>query len=136
MCATYCVLKANLAHPIALFDEAAELAKYGVIDAVDLRESLQSNDQKEMLDKMRSSGASAFTQRSFFDKKADMNGAIYERMVILIPYKAPDMVKQIRISFEQINIKMLNLESATYLNTKELTSVERDDRSFDFLGGF
>lgn len=57
-------------------------------------------------------------------------------MVILIPYKAPDMVKQIKNSYEQINMKMLNLESATYLNTKELTQVERDDRSLDFLSGF
>jgi len=28
------------------------------------------------------------------------------------------------------------LENATYLNTKELTEAERNDRTFDFLGGY
>jgi hypothetical protein len=66
----------------------------------------------------------------------DPNDAIYERMVIVIPYKAPDMVKKILTSFEQINLQILKLENATYLNTKELTEEERQDRTFDFLGGY
>ena len=36
----------------------------------------------------------------------------------------------------EINLKILNLGNATYLNTKELTEEERNDRTFDFLGGF
>ena len=31
---------------------------------------------------------------------------------------------------------ILNLENATYLNTKELTDEERNDRTFDYLSGF
>jgi hypothetical protein len=64
------------------------------------------------------------------------NEAIYERMIIIIPYKAPDLVKQISESFEQINLKILKLDNITYLNTKELTEQEQSDRTFDFLGGF
>lgn len=30
----------------------------------------------------------------------------------------------------------MNLGNATYLNTKELTDEERNDRTFDFLGGY
>lgn len=56
MMATYCVLKANLAHPIALFDEATELAKYGGIESVEGRESLQSAEQREIIEKMSRSG--------------------------------------------------------------------------------
>jgi len=57
-------------------------------------------------------------------------------MIIIIPYKAPDLVKQISESFEQINLKILKLDNITYLNTKELTVQEQNDRNFDFLGGF
>lgn len=57
-------------------------------------------------------------------------------MIIIIPYKAPDLVKQISESFEQINLKILKLDNITYLNTKELTEQEQNDRTFDFLGGF
>lgn len=66
----------------------------------------------------------------------DLNDAIFERMIIIIPYKSPDLVKKIKNSFESINMKILNLENATYLNTKELTKSEKEDRTFDFLGGF
>jgi hypothetical protein len=57
-------------------------------------------------------------------------------MIILIPYKSPDLVRQIKNSFENINLQLLNLENATYLNTKQLTQSEKNDRMFDFLGGF
>ena len=57
-------------------------------------------------------------------------------MIILIPYKSPELVKQIKNSFENINLQLLNLENATYLNTKQLTQSEKNDRMFDFLGGF
>ena len=57
-------------------------------------------------------------------------------MIILIPYKSPELVKQIKNSFENINLQLLNLENATYLNTKQLTQSEKNDRMFDFLGCF
>jgi hypothetical protein len=66
----------------------------------------------------------------------DVNGAIYERMVIILPYKAPSEVKQIQSSFERINLQGLKLDNARYLNTKELSDAERADRTLDYLGGF
>jgi hypothetical protein len=47
------------------------------------------------------------------------NEAIFERMIIMIPYKAPEMVKRIEETFEKVNLKGLNLPNARYLSTKE-----------------
>jgi hypothetical protein len=66
----------------------------------------------------------------------DPEQAIFERMVILIPYKSPEIVNRIMRSFENLNMDILKLENATYLNTKELTEEERSDRTFDYLSGF
>jgi hypothetical protein len=66
----------------------------------------------------------------------DINGAIFERMIIIVPYKSPETVKSIEASFERINLAGLNLENARYLNTKELTEEEREDRNLEFIGGF
>jgi hypothetical protein len=66
----------------------------------------------------------------------DPKGAIYERMVIILPYKAAQEVKQIQSSFERINLQGLKLDNARYLNTKELSEAERNDRMLDYLGGF
>jgi hypothetical protein len=57
-------------------------------------------------------------------------------MIIIIPYKAPDHVKAIQSTFERINCSGLGLENARYLNTKELSTEERDNRRLDFLAGF
>lgn len=37
-------------------------------------------------------------------EKMDVNEAIFERMILIIPYKAPETVKQIKNSFEMINM--------------------------------
>ena len=66
----------------------------------------------------------------------DLEGPIFERMIIIVPYKSPETVKHIEAVFERINLQGLNLENSRYLNTKELTEEERADRSLDFLGGF
>lgn len=66
----------------------------------------------------------------------DIKGAIFERMIIILPYKSPDMVKHIEASFERINLAGLNLENSRYLNTKELSESEQKDRTLDFLSGF
>ena len=66
----------------------------------------------------------------------DPSQAIFERMIIILPYKAPEMVKQIQIAFENINLQGLNLDNSRYLNIKELTQEEKDNRLLDFLGGF
>ena len=57
-------------------------------------------------------------------------------MIIILPYKAPTEVKQIQASFERINLQGLKLDNARYLNTKELTEAERNNRNLDYLGGF
>lgn len=49
------------------------------------------------------------------------NDAIFERMVIKIPYKSPDLVKRIEETFERVNLKGLNLPNARYLSTKEFS---------------
>ena len=50
----------------------------------------------------------------------DINGPIFERMIIIVPYKSPEIVKHIEAVFERINLTGLNLENSRYLNTKEL----------------
>lgn len=64
------------------------------------------------------------------------NDAIYERAILIIPYKAPETVAQIESSFEKINLVCLGLENSRYLNTRELTTEERSSRKIDFLSGF
>jgi hypothetical protein len=64
------------------------------------------------------------------------NDAIFERMIIMIPYKSPEMVKRIEESFEKVNLKGLNLPNVRYLSTKEFDEKERKDRKLDFMGGF
>ncbi len=66
----------------------------------------------------------------------DINGPIFERLIILVPYKSPEVVKHIEATFEKINLTGLKLENSRYLNTKELSAEERADRTIDFLGGF
>ena len=66
----------------------------------------------------------------------DIDGPIFERIVIIVPYKCPETVKHIEATFERINLAGLNLENSRYLNTKELSEDERKDRRLDFLGGF
>lgn len=61
--------------------------------------------------------------------------AIFERMVIIIPYKAPETVAQIERSFERINMEKLGFDNVRYLNTKEFTEEERKNRRLDFVGG-
>jgi len=70
------------------------------------------------------------------EPEIDLDGAIFERIVIIVPYKSPDSVKSIEASFERINLAGLKLENARYLNTKELSEEEKADRNLDFLGGF
>ena len=78
------------------------------------------------------------TANTFSKSKTSMNvnepnvnkkvsNSIYERIIIVIPYKAPDTVQRIANTFEQINMKILHLDNVTYLNTKELTETERHD---------
>jgi hypothetical protein len=49
------------------------------------------------------------------------NDSIFERLIIMIPYKSPSMVKSIEETFEKLNLKGLNLPNARYLSTKEFS---------------
>jgi len=62
--------------------------------------------------------------------------AIFERIILIIPYKSPDIVKRIEETFEKVNLKGLDLPNARYLSTKEFTEQERKDRKLEFIGGF
>ena len=81
---------------------------------------------------MQSQSQIASSSQSFYDprsgktspkqqKKIDLNDAIYQRIVLILPYKSPKLVKHIINSFQQINLKILKLESLAYLATKEFT---------------
>lgn len=66
----------------------------------------------------------------------DENDAIFERTIIIIPYKSPDLVKQIESAYEKVNLKGLGVDNIRYLNTKEFSEDERKNRRLDFIGGF
>jgi len=61
--------------------------------------------------------------RPTFLKKSE-HETYYCRMIIVLPYRSSDKVKQVENSFEQINLKCLNLPNPRYLSTKELTKQE------------
>lgn len=66
----------------------------------------------------------------------DPDEAIFERAILMIPYKSPDNLKRIQDSIDEINMECLGFDSVRYLNTKELTEEERNNRRLDFIGGF
>ena len=143
VCSTYSTIIANLSRPIGPFDEKAEIQEYK--DMIKKQQEIASGSERaspdagaatdkdqppsspELSQKYKSTTAIGFI---------DLNEAIFERMVIIIPYKSPDMVKRIEDSFEKVNLKGLNLPNARYLSTKEFSEEERSDRKLDFMGGF
>ena len=148
MNATYTVMLANLTHPIGSFDHEKEMA---LLSADSIRESQKTvgeevksgrvtGDQDRSPSKQGGEEAAAAElpdeEPIEVEEISDWNGAIFERMIIIVPYKSPDTVKAIEASFERINLTGLNLENSRYLNTKELSEEERNDRTIDFLGGF
>lgn len=92
MNATYCSLIANLAYPISYFDSEAELM--GTLAKKTVRSSesaeISSESPKQQINSPNQ-GESSFSIKQF--EKTDPNTALFERMIILIPYKAPDTVK-------------------------------------------
>jgi hypothetical protein len=123
---TYFVLTADLAHPIGSFDEAKQMEM--------VKQEINRTESERITETARSKTESQAIRRPV----AAMieSDAIYERMIIVIPYKQSDQVKAIESSFEAINIELLGLSNARYLNTKELTKEDKANRSMDFLGGF
>ena len=82
------------------------------------------------------SGLSSNPSKYMEDIPWNENDAIFERIIIIIPYKSPDIVKRIEETFEKVNLKGLDLPNARYLSTKEFSEQERKDRKLDFIGGF
>jgi len=154
--ATYAVIQANLSFPIGSFNLEAEIAALGSIGNESVEESKDAktlSKQAETLQSVRSSinkDKQGETVSSFGELKnpgavgenvtqepiPDINGPIFERLIIIVPYKSPETVKHIEATFEKINLAGLKLENSRYLNTKELSEEERADRTIDFLGGF
>jgi len=142
--ATYCVLQANLTHPIGSFNlerEMAILQEKNILgdQAASVTASQANVQTMKDMNKSQTSFAtrqSAVTHATQPINDSDPNAAIYERMIIIVPYKAVQEVKQIQSSFERINLEGLKLDNARYLNTKELSEQERANRMLDYLGGF
>ena len=102
--ATYCVLQANLSYPIGSFNEEKELAALGEEKKTggkptepDEKTQQQTISQEEGQDMVQQSGR--LSQRTLglgtVQEEFDINGAIFERMIIIVPYKSPDTVKHI-----------------------------------------
>ena len=55
---------------------------------------------------MRKTGGSAFETAT----KSEWNAsdAIFERLIIIIPYRSPDLVKRIEESFEKVNFENMH----------------------------
>lgn len=154
--ASYAVIQANLSFPIGSFNLEAELAAAQSIGQESVEESKdaktisgketaeqKSEHQKSIAKSLATAESSIHEVEAdsiaTIDKPepiVDINGAIFERMILIIPYKSPEIVKHIEAVFERINLVGLNLENSRYLNTKELSEEEKADRTLDFLGGF
>ena len=137
--ATYAVIQANLSYPIDAFDSAAELAAATATEEeskAQPKADMKKSSKELMESQPATSVANIEPDVVAPEPILDINGPIFERIVIIVPYKCPETVKHIEAMFERINLAGLNLENARYLNTKELTEAERSDRSLDFLGGF
>ena len=134
--ATYSVVIANLARPIGEFREEQELVQYKKA----LKEEAAGEATGDATSPAPEQSVDATkTATSFLRETAaewNEKDAIFERMVIKIPYKSPDLVKQIEDTFEKVNLKGLNLPNSRYLSTKEFSEEERNDRKLDFIGGF
>lgn len=146
---TYSVIIATLARPIGPFDEKAELeawkAQRAAEKAAEAGMSSPSPDQEikpgaePTSPKSRLGTSSSQRVGTAASNKMipyDIDGAIFERLIIIIPYKSPEIVKQIEDSFEKVNCHGLKLDNARYMSTKEFTPEERKDRTLDFLSGF
>ena len=95
---TYCVIKANLAFPIQVFDEVAELKLCEQLREMEYLKMLEKEERQLALDRgeelepvqeIKQENKQKY-QKKVVKDKIDPNDAIYERMVILLPYKAPD----------------------------------------------
>lgn len=127
---TYAVLEAKLAYPIGSFDEKKETADATLISSDSRPDANQEEDQ---LSQQKKADGPDFSLLKLAENPAD---AVYQRMVIVVPYRSPDKVKMIENTFEQLNLEGLGLSNTRYLNTYELTDEDKVNKELDFLGGF
>lgn len=100
--ATYCVLQANLAYPIGSFNLDREMTILAEKSAIQ-RSGEFPNTRAPTSALSSISAVTDRTARAGGDDN-DPNAAIFERMIIIVPYKAATEVKQIQASFERINL--------------------------------
>lgn len=137
---TSAIIQANLARPIGYFDEEDELIAYKRLlkqqksaeEGVDGGEGSVIEDDDKLRQTQSVLSKAETTQGEVWNE----NDAIFERLIIMIPYKAPEMVRQIEETFEKVNLLGLDLPNARYLSTKEFTDEEKKNRKIDFIGGF
>jgi hypothetical protein len=113
---TSCVLTAQLSHPIEHFDHEKAMLEEVVegIKEMTLRESSTALDVEGHSSHLASKSQFMQSEQVFeepprkrivYPKKLkkdtiDPNDAIYERMIIIIPYKSPEYVQKISKAFE------------------------------------
>lgn len=106
---TYAVIIANLARSIGPFDEKLELEAYrsrketekameAGISSPDLGSNKKQTEMSPVSkDRERVATASSYVREGtapmLTPPAFDTDGAIFERLIIIIPYKSPDMVK-------------------------------------------
>lgn len=103
---TYFVLKADLAFAIGSFDEKKALADSARSVVNPALASQGHLSEQSRLGSANSQNSGRRSGRSTFlgETKSD---AIFQRMIIIVPYRAGEKIKCIEQSFEQINLSGL-----------------------------
>lgn len=128
--ATSSIIIANLARPIGVFNTELELLEFKRKERERKRLEEKGSEGDTPVDDPSPEQIEELKEQLAQAQKTDVsewneNDAIFERMVIIIPYKAADMVKQIEETYEKVNLKGLDLPNARYLSTKEFSEEER-----------
>lgn len=136
---TYAVLEAKLAYPIGSFID--KLSVENPASETALSNSASQNNMQEEQRPDSDATARSGTQRnepdfSLMRLAENPADAIYQRMIVVIPYRSPDKVRALESAFEELNLEGLNLSNTRYLNTYELSAEDKQNRELDFIGGF
>lgn len=101
--ATSSIIIANLARPIGFFNTDLELLEFKRKQRELKR--LEEGAEGETPVEEASPDVEEVKDSSFVTPEAvwNENDAIFERMIIIIPYKAADMVKKIESTYEKVN---------------------------------
>lgn len=145
---TYFILSAELARPIGIFDESAEIEK---IKAQKKRDAFAAGEAEEEAppaeEKQEEDGEGDAeepveeerVEDAEVEEITDIDGAIYERAMYLMPYKSGEVLKKVHSSIERINLDGIgerDSDNVRLLTTKQLNEEERANRTLDIIGGF